>query len=159
MDRKINVYLAGCEGWYVKNSIGNNYYIEWRKEAEDWFEKYADNVNAINPCKYYDYMKNCHRSEEEVRRFDLHKVRKSEVVLVNLDHIKDSVGTMNEIFCAYEHGIPVIGFYEFSAGETSWADNRYKTEPWIIDTCHRIEDDETSALIDALTYIKDYYLT
>lgn len=155
--KEIEVYLAGCEGWYHNNIPNNKYYTEWRETVEEWFEKYADNVKVINPCKYYDYKENYHKTEREVRRFDLHKVRNCSVVLVNLDHIKDSVGTLNEIFCADEHGIPIIGFYEFDNSDISWVDDRYKLEPWIIDACHRIEEDEVSALIDALMYIKNYY--
>ena len=155
--KEIDIYLAGCEGWYYNNLPSNYYYIEWRKAVEEWCKKHTCNINVINPCKYYDYSKNYHKSETEVRRYDLHRVRKCDVVLVNLDHIKDSVGTMNEIFCAYEHDVPVVGFYEFNGECPVWADDRYKTEPWIIDACHRIEDDETSALVDSLIYIKDYY--
>lgn len=155
---RVKIYLAGCESWYVNNCISNKYYIKWRKDVEDWFEEYTDNATVINPSKYYDYGESYHKSEAEVRRFDLHKVRNCDVVLVNLDHIKDSVGTMNEIFCAYEHNIPIIGFYEFGDGDTTWADDRYLAEPWIVDTCHRIEDDETTAMRDSLVYIRDYYL-
>lgn len=153
----ISVYLAGCEGWYHNNLPNNHYYTEWRLAVEEWCEKFADNIRVINPCRYYDYKDNCHKSDSEIRRYDLHRVRSCDVVLANLDHIKDSTGTMNEIFVADENRIPVIGFYEFNDEGTSWADNRYKKEPWIIDACHRIEDDETSALIDALTYIRNYY--
>ena len=79
------------------------------------------------------------------------------MVLVNLDHIKDSVGTLNEIFCADENRIPIIGFYEFNGeNKNEWADDRYKAEPWILDACHRIEDEE-DALINALTYIENYF--
>lgn len=155
--RDIYVYLAGCEGWYHNNLSNNCYCIEWRKAVEEWCEKFSCNIKPINPCNYYDYKENNHKSESEVRRYDLHRVRNCDVVLVNLDHIKDSVGTMNEIFCANEHDIPVIGFYEFNGESTSWADDKYKREPWIIDACHRIEDDETSSLVDALVYIRDYY--
>lgn len=97
--RDIYVYLAGCEGWYHNNTPNNNYYNNWRIEVEDWCGKYADNnINVINPCRYYDYNDKNHKSESEVRKYDLHRVRNCDVVLVNLDHIKDSVGTMNEIF-------------------------------------------------------------
>jgi hypothetical protein len=65
---------------------------------------------------------------------------------------------MDEIFVADELGIPIIGFYEFTDDNSSKHDNRYLNEPWIIDACQRIEDDETSALEDALFYILNYYL-
>ena len=154
---KTKVYLAGCEGWYHNNLPDNTYYLEWRKEVEEWCSQFTENIKVINPCRYYDYKENYHKSEAEVRRFDLHMVRNCDVVLVNLDHIKDSVGTLNEIFVANELGIPVIGFYEFKNDEIEWTDDRYKNEPWIVDVCHRIEDDETSALLDALMYIRRYY--
>ena len=155
--KEISVYLAGCEGWYYNNLPSNNYYSEWRKAVEEWCEKFACNINVINPCNYYDYKDNYHKSEIEIKRYDLHRVRNCDVVLVNLDHIKDSVGTLREMFCAEENNIPIIGFYEFNGESTSWADDRYKTEPWLLDACLRIEDDETSSLLDALAYIRNYF--
>lgn len=153
----LTVYLAGCESWYFKNN--NNYYIEWRKEVEDWFTKFTHNVRVINPCNYFSFEHKYHKTDREIREFDLDKVRKSDVILVNLDHITDSVGALNEIFCAYEHRIPVIGFYEFTDNYDLTHSDKYKTESWILDTCLRIENDETSALIDACNYIKNYFLT
>jgi nucleoside 2-deoxyribosyltransferase len=156
---KVKIYLAGCEGYYINNFPDYKYYLDWRQEADFWLNNNSnDNVTIINPCDYYDYKANYHKSEAEVRRFLLNKVRHSDIVLVNLDHIKDSAGTMNEIFVANELNIPVIGFYEFSNKDTFLCDNRYLEEPWIMDACHRIEDSESTALLDAMIYIRDYYL-
>ena len=155
--KTLTLYLACCEGWYENNIPGEYYYKRWRRESEKYFKYYSDGIYVINPCDYYDYKEKYHKSEQEIRRFDLHKVRNCDVVLVNLDHIKDSVGTLNEIFCADENRIPIIGFYEFNGeNNNKWADDRYKTEPWILDACHRIEDEE-DALINALTYIENYF--
>ena len=152
---KCNVYLAGAERWYINNTT-MDYHIAWRRSVEEWIRRFGDNMEAINPSNYYKYNENFHKSEQEVRRFFLHKISKCDVLLVNLDHIKDSVNTLNEVFFAESHNIPVIGFYEWG-DDDGYGDNRYKTEPWILDACHRIESNETSALIDALIYIRNYY--
>lgn len=156
-NNKLCIYLAGCETWYHKN--GSCYYEEWRDAVEQWFEKYCDDVTIVNPCNYYGFDEKHHKTDAEIRRFDLHKVRHSDIVLVNLDRITDSVGTMNEIFVADEHNIPVIGFYEFNNDESDFHSDRYKEESWILDSCHRIEDDETTAMFDACAYIRDYYVS
>ena len=154
-NNKLLVYLAGCETWYYKND--NRYFEEWRETVEAWFKAFCEDVVIINPCNYYSFDEKLHKTDAEIRRFDLHKVRCSDVVLVNLDHITDSVGTLNEIFLADELGIPVIGFYEFNGEHDMFHNDKYKEESWILDACHRIENDETTAMFDACAYIRDYY--
>lgn len=153
---KCNVYLSGVDGCYIKNTT-MNYPITWRKLVEEWINKYGDNMKAINPYNYYKCKDNFHKIEEEVRHFLLYKISKCDVLLVNLDHIKDSINTLNEIFFATAYNIPVIGFYEWGDDNECHGDDRYKTEPWILDACHRIETNETTALTDALIYIRNYF--
>lgn len=155
-NNKLLIYLAGCEKWYYEH--GSNYFEEWRKEVEEWFRKYTDDVVVINPCNYYSFGEKHHKSDAEIRKFDLHKVRCSDVVLVNLDHMTDSVGSMNEVFIADELNIPVVGFYEFNGDDDKFHNDNYKKESWILDAILRIEDDETTSMIDACNYIKNYFV-
>ena len=81
-------------------------------------------------------------------RYELAQLKKCDVCLVNLDDYDKSVGTIQEIFYAFQNNIPIVGFME-----------KYKIEnihPWIIEECTRIEDD-TSALDDAVCYINGYF--
>lgn len=45
-------------------------------------------------------------------RFDLRKVRRSDVILVNLNNIRKSIGSCIEVYEAYKSNIPVIGFLD-----------------------------------------------
>lgn len=72
----------------------------------------------------------------------LHKVSKSDLLLVNLDNSNSSVGTGMEVQKAFDTGIPIIGF---------GTKNIY---PWIKEHCDIVFEDR----FDALVYIKEYYL-
>lgn len=153
---KYNIYLSGAEKWYIDNA-NTNYPFTWRKLVEEWINRFGDNMKAINPCNYYsNYNDNFIRSDQEIRRLLLYKISKCDILLVNLDHIKDSVITLNEVFFADAHNIPIIGFYEYK-DDKDYGDDRYLTEPWILDSCSRIETNKTTALTDSLIYIKNYY--
>lgn len=128
---------------------------EWRIRSEEWFEKYTEEFVCINPNDYFEYNQSYHKADSEVFRFLLHKVRESSVVLVNLDSIRQSVGSIVEIHEAYANDIPVIGFYECEK-ELSLEEMKSQFHSWIYEMVNRIETG-TDAQKHAMHYIKNYY--
>lgn len=116
----------------------------WRQTAKEWLEsrECSYHVKVINPNDYYNFISQSHISEKEIIRFDLHKVRTSDLILVNLNGF--SIGTAMELQHAIDNGIPVIGFKE---------DNEF-LHPWLDYTCNRVFNN----IGDCLNYIKNYYL-
>lgn len=126
---------------------------EWRRYVKDFFEKNTDNYRVINPTDYYQYGKNYHKTDKEVFRFDLRKVSNSDIVLVNLNDIRKSIGSCIEIYESYKNNIPVIGFLD---DELPVEEMIKRIHPWIYCCVDRIETGKDS-LNKALSYIIDYY--
>lgn len=138
------IYLAGAMGCYGKNYEKSE---DWRKKATSLFHLHGYH-KVFDPTLYYRYGCDYHKTEKEIMRYELAQLKKCDVCLVNLDDYDKSVGTIQEIFYAFQNNIPIVGFME-----------KYKIEnihPWIIEECTRIEDD-TSALDDAVCYINGYF--
>lgn len=151
---KKKVYLAGAMGCY-----GNNQDIPkaWRKTAKEWFEKYADDFECIDPSDYFEYGKELHQTEKEPMRFDLYKVSHSDVVLVNLKDLDKSLGTSDEILYAYLKEIPIIGFDDTGKG-VGFQPPVYSAiwHPWKVEQINRIEVGD-NAMEKAMMYIRNYY--
>ena len=133
------IYLAGkISGISFEES--NN----WRLVAKDALENIESNkkVVAINPNDYYNFMNIKHLTEKEILRYDLNRVRTSNLILVNLNG--DSIGTAMELQHAYDNNIPIIGY----------CDDKKKLHPWLDYVCDRVCEN----IFDTLDYIKDYYL-
>jgi len=144
------IYLIGAMQTYGNKSEEAK---EWRNKAKEYFSKYCLNFECISPADYYEYGCNYHKSNREVMRFDLRKVRESDIMLVNLKDIRQSVGSSDEIFCAYMLGKPIIGFLEDDLEKDKLI--QYIHE-WKYEQIDRIETGE-NALGKACEYIKDYY--
>lgn len=119
----------------------------WRNHIEYNLTNIADSklykVNVINPVDYYNFENPRHKTEREVMNFDLHKVRNSNLVIVNFN-APQSLGTMAELAVAHEHNIPVIGLNE---------DNK-ELHPWQAEFCERIFD----KMDDLTDYVTEFYL-
>lgn len=99
-------------------------------------------MSCLNPNDYYNFLEKRHDTEKEILRFDLHKVRTSNLVFVNLNG--KSIGTAMELQHAYDNGIPIIGY----------KDDGDELHPWLDYVCDRVFDN----LKDILKYIDEYYL-
>lgn len=84
-------------------------------------------VKCCNPNDYFNFEEICHETEREVRNFDLNKLRKSDLIVVNFN-APNSIGTAQELAIANEHRIPVIGLNECN----------YELHPWLTECCERI---------------------
>jgi nucleoside 2-deoxyribosyltransferase len=137
----------------METYAGTNKAEEWRIHVKDFFEKNNDDYKVINPTDYYQYGKNYHKTDKEVFRFDLRKVSNSDIVLVNLNDIRKSIGTCIEVYEAYKNNIPVVGFLN---DELPVEEMIKLIHPWIYCCVDRIETGKES-LSKAINYIIDYY--
>lgn len=139
------VYLAGGMGVFGKEEFNksNNWRVFCKNTLEQCECKYK--VDVCNPNDYYSFVDDepRYKSQKEIMLFDLHKVRTSNLIIVNFNDMY-SLGTMTEIAVAYEHRIPVIGLN---------ADNQ-ELHPWQVEICSRIFTD----MNEMLDYIEDFYL-
>ena len=133
----------------METYAGTNKAEEWRIHVKDFFEKNNDDYKVINPTDYYQYGKNYHKTDKEVFRFDLRKVSNSDIVLVNLNDIRKSIGTCIEVYEAYKNNIPVVGFLN---DELPVEEMIKLIHPWIYCCVDRIETGKES-LNKAINYI------
>jgi len=102
-------------------------------------------VRAVNPNTYFNFLDEPprYKTQAEVMRVDLHKLRNSDLVIVNFNDMY-SLGTQSEIAIAYDRGIPIIGLDVDSQ----------ELHPWQICMTERIFND----IDEMLDYIQDFYL-
>lgn len=142
----IKIYLAGKMGGLTFEQMNR-----WRKSIKDDLINCASytniEVNVINPVDYYNFKEKKHQTEIEVEEYNLAHVRSSDIILVNLEGLSDSIGTIIELHDAhYHYKIPVIAF-----GKQELYDCLH---PWIKNDITRVEKNG----YDAVTYIRDFYL-
>ena len=103
-------------------------------------------VKAINPNDYFNFKQEVpqYKSQREIMELDLHKLRCSDMVIVNFNDMY-SLGSMSELAIAYDRRIPIIGLDA----------NKQELHQWQIEMCNRIFDD----MDEMLDYVEDYYLT
>lgn len=142
----MKIYLAGKMGGLSYDEMN-----EWRKETFHKLLKTAEcynkKVNVINPVLYYNFEEIRHQSEIEVEEYDLAHVISSDIIIVNLDGLSSSIGTIIELHDAhYHHKIPVIAF----------GDKKLYNElhPWIKNDITRVENN----IDGVVTYVEDFYL-
>ena len=145
-----SIYLIGAMQTYGDKSEKAK---EWRNKVKEYFSKYCLDFECISPTDYYEYGSDFCKSNREVMRFDLRKVRESDVMLVNLKDIRKSVGSCDEIFYAYILGKPIIGFIEDDIDGEELINYVHE---WKYEQIDRIETGK-NALEKACEYIKDYY--
>ena len=101
-----NIFLSGCMSyWYDNNKpeLAEN----WRNQA---IKRLGDKFNIFNPCK--NYYKNINYEPKGVVYQNIAYLNKSDIILLNLDHIEDSPGTLFELYHSYLHNKPIISFGE-----------------------------------------------
>ena len=145
--REMNIYLAGAMGKFGKENFdkGNNWRCYCKEVLETKGENNGIDVIATNPNEYFSFrdIKPKYASQREVMEFDIHKVRNSDLIIINFNDVY-SLGSMAELAIAYERRIPVIGLNE---------DNQ-ELHPWQIEFCTRIFTD----VDDMLDYVEWFYI-
>lgn len=142
----LKIYLAG-----KMSGLSFNKMVAWRNTVRHrLFEKAEEcgiQINIINPVLYYNFEKKRHQTEIEVEEFDLAHVVSSDIIIVNLDGLSDSIGTIIELHDAHYHNkIPVIAF-----GSKELYDNLH---PWVKNEITRVEEN----IDDVCKYIRDFYM-
>lgn len=84
--------------------------------------------------------------EKEVMQFDLNMVRQSDIVIVNVGGISESIGTAIELYEANRLDIPVIAYTE--------GDVNNNIHPWIENCLSTVQMNRS----ELITYIIDFYM-
>lgn len=143
----LSIYLAGAMSNCKSFEDMNTWRVEIKNMLTHMASYYDCDVKVVNPVDYYNFNEKRHKSEKEVMQFDLSLVKKSDIVIVNLDGINTSIGTSMELYECYRSHIPVIAF---------GSDEEYENiHPWIRECITRHE----SNMEDVATYIKEFYMT
>ena len=142
---KYFAYLAGGMGKFGKENFNEG--NEWRKHCKQALESFECDfkVRVCNPQDFFNFRDDPpqYKTNAEVMRLDLYKLRNSDIVIVNFNDVY-SLGSMSEIAVAYDRVIPVIGLNE----------THQVLHQWQEEFCERIFND----IDEMLDYIQDFYL-
>ena len=145
MSNTYKIYLCGGMGKFGKENFSAS--NTWRVYCKHTLENYDCDYKVIvcNPNDYFNFIDEPpqYKSQSEVMNVDLHKLRNSDLVIVNFNDMY-SLGSMAEIAIAHERRIPVIGLDI----------NKQKLHPWQECICERIFND----IDEMLFYVRDFYL-
>lgn len=144
--KKLKIYLAGAMSGLTYEEMN-----QWRVNISKIINHMADYheciIDVVNPVNYYNFKNPRHQNEREVMMYDLAHVKSSNIIVVKLDGLNNSIGSCIELYEAYKNDIPVIAL---------GTDEEYeKLHPWIRECITRYEktDDEVSL------YISEFYMT
>lgn len=144
--RSLKIYEAGKMSGLTYNEMN-----DWRVELKNKllikakFLKYE--LLVVNPVDFYNFEEQRQQSENEIEEYDLSHVISSDVIVVNLSGLKDSIGTIIELHDAYYHNkIPVIAFGDYELYS--------QLHPWVKSKITRVEKN----IDQVVDYIKDFYL-
>ena len=122
-----NIYICGAV-----TGINSRNDVKHRKEIKDTLEdvqclyNYKYTTNVFNPIDHYNYFdKKEYISERQVMLFELSKLRKCDLVIVDFMN-PESLGTMAELSIAYELNIPIIGLNM----------SNKELHPWQLEMCN-----------------------
>lgn len=142
----MKIYIAGKMSGLTFEEM-NDWRIEICEKLQTQAKICDTKINVVNPVLYYNFEEKRHQSEIEIEEFDLAHVVSSDITIVNLDGLKDSIGTIIELHDAhYHHKIPVIAF-----GSKELYDDLH---PWVKNDITRVEDN----IDDVVAYIRDFYM-
>ena len=144
--RDLQIYLGGKMAGLNTEEMN-----EWRQQFIKIISPCAENYNVkltcVNPCKYYNFEEIRYQSQMEVMKFDLAKVWQSDILVVNIDGLSTSIGTIIECYDAWDSGIPVLAFGD--------KDSYKNLHPWIKNCITRCDP----SMLETIEYIKDFYMS
>jgi hypothetical protein len=123
----------------------------WRKEIQLAIGLRTNkDVTYIHPPQYYGYHEQLHKSEQEIKDWELQQVCDSDIVIVNLEDIDLSIGSHIELGAVC--GANLVGSKHINV--VSFGKPKENLHPWISLCCLRHEDD----MNDLADYIATYLL-
>ena len=135
------IYLAGrCKGLEDEGKGWRKKATEALYQAASWKES---RISVIDPLDYFSYKEQNNKSHKQVKNYYMSRIRKCDIVLVNLEGTNESIGTAQEVQFAVDNNVVVIGF------------NAGKGYPWIEEVDCQVV---FQTLFEAVDYIRDYYL-
>lgn len=138
----VSIYLAGGMG-----SLSFEEQSKWRNQIMNAIKfgdyDYEKKPIFTNPVDYYNFEEKRHKSENEIMEFDLNRVRKSDLIIVNFND-PSSIGTSMEIAIAKELHIPIVGI---NVGNK-------RLHPWLECSCMRMCEN----LREAVEYTVVFFL-
>ena len=135
---KKSVYLAGAISYFI-NTNQKDRATKWRDRAEKYLGQF--DIKCFNPCKEDPRCWNY--PQEGLIKQNYFYLKNCDIILVNLDMINDSVGTIWELSMAWKEHKTVIAF-----GKTPWLERPHMRS---------LYDIRFDTLTDALDYITDMY--
>lgn len=140
-----NIYICGSV-----TSVKYREEVKHRQEIKEILEdkhdryNYMYDVNVFNPIDHFNYFdKQDYISEKQVMLFELSRLRKSDLVIVDFIN-PSSLGTMAELSIAYELNIPIIGLNI----------KEHELHPWQLEMCGVVFSD----IEELIEYIQYNYL-
>lgn len=139
----MNTYKIYTAGKMFGLSFANQ--MEWRCKLESLISerKCSGRVIFVHPPLYYNYNDKFHQNEAEVMAWELSQIKDSDIVVVDLSRVSQSVGTLIELGVALANHKHIIG-----VGKPD------TNHPWINLACLRCEE----SLEKAAGYIAEYLL-
>lgn len=140
--KKIQIYLAGKMTGLTYKEMN-----QWREDFLTTVVEYDfyDKFHCINPVLYFNFEEKRYQSDKEVMDFDLRKVSSSDIIVVNLQGLNDSIGTCIELYEAYKRGIPILAIGD---------DDTYTNlHPWLKVFITRHDH----SYREVIEYINDFY--
>ena len=120
---------------------------EWRIDIKNQIEQISEGkVKCCNPNQHFNFLNDItYKSDREVMEYDLHRVRHSNVIIVNFND-PNSIGSACEMAIANELKIPIVGLCE--NGEEKLL------HPWLREFCTRIFTDREELIL----YLVQHYM-
>lgn len=145
--KSLDIYLAGAMSGLSFEDMNS-----WRELLKVTLKKVSDfagcQINVTNPVDYYNFKEKKHQNEREVMQFDLNKVKSSDLIIVNVVKLNNSIGTAIELYEASKRDIPIIAYNP--NGEID-----YNTiHPWL--QCYISRVEEHAFVLSE--YVRDFYM-
>lgn len=120
---------------------------EWRIDIKNQIEQISEGkVKCCNPNQHFNFLnETTYKSDRETMEYDLHRVRHSNVIIVNFND-PNSIGSACEMAIAHELKIPIVGLCE--NGEEKLL------HPWLKEFCTRIFIDREELVL----YLVQHYM-
>ena len=142
------IYLSGAMA-----AVSTDYAKEWRASFIKTYSFFVDNPSIFDPTKYFNYdMDLSEFTDKELMDYEFRMLNKSSILVLNLEYINKSVGTIQELAVAHNNGIPVVAFHRHK----SVTELKAKLHPWIIEQCDKIFTGNL-AISNTADYVATFY--